>query len=54
MFPNKVPKNARNLAVYKADKINELGIEIYKDDRKIAEYLREECPNTEIVIVSSF
>jgi hypothetical protein len=30
MFPNKVPKNARNLAVYKADKINELGIEIYK------------------------
>ncbi len=52
MFPNKVPKNYRNLAVYKADKINDLGVDVYyEDDLRIVEFLREHCLEAEIIFV---
>ena len=54
MFPNKKPKNFRNLAMYKAEKINDLGVDVYyEDDLRIVEYLRSHCPNAEIVFVNS-
>ena len=52
MYPNKIKKNDRPSAQYKAKVINELGVsKYYEDDRRIAEFLERNCPNTEIVFV---
>ena len=54
MFPNKVRKNNRSLAKFKAEKINELGIEVfYEDDERIVKYLQMMCQNALIVQVPS-
>ena len=52
MFPNKTKKTNRSLAEYKARVINELEItKYYEDDRRIAEYLEDNCPLTKIIFV---
>ena len=52
MLPNGTKKTNKSLARYKADKINQLGIEIYyEDDLRIANYLIKNCPNVEIIFV---
>ena len=52
MYPNKIKKNNRSLAEYKASVINDLGITLYyEDDIRIADYLIENCPNTNVVLV---
>jgi len=52
MFPNKIRKNNRSLAEYKAKVINALGIGVfYEDDEKIVKYLQMMCQNALIVQV---
>lgn len=52
MFPNKIKKNNRSLAEYKAKVINELGVsKYYEDDTRIAEFLERNCPNAEIILI---
>ena len=52
MYPNKIKKNNVSLAEFKAKAINELGVrKYYEDDRRIANYLIKNCPNTEIILV---
>lgn len=52
MFPNKIKKNNRSLAEYKAKVINALGIGVfYEDDEKIVKYLQMMCQNALIVQV---
>ena len=54
MFPNKTKKNNRNLSIYKARVINELGISVfYEDDEWIVDYLESECQGTKIVLVEN-
>jgi hypothetical protein len=52
MYPNKIKKNNRSSAQYKAKVINELGVaKYYEDDVRIADYLIKNCSNTKIVLV---
>jgi len=52
MFENKIRRNNRTLSIYKAEKINELNVSLYlEDDERIAQFLIDYCPNTEIVFV---
>jgi len=52
MLPNGTKKTNQNLAIYKADQINDLDVDVYfEDDLQIVEFLKENCPNAEIVFV---
>jgi len=52
MFPNKVKRTNRSLAIYKAQKINELNVDLFlEDDERIAQFLRDHCSNTDIVLI---
>lgn len=54
MFPNKVRKNNGSLAEYKAKVIDKLGVgKYYEDDLRISEFLKNHCPNTEIIYVKN-
>ena len=54
MFPNKQKKTNRSLAQFKSSVINELGVtKYYEDDTRIAEFLKNHCPNTEIIYVKN-
>ena len=45
-----LPRTRLNMIVYKAFKINELGLKkYYEDDPKIVKALIKKCPNTEII-----
>lgn len=49
-----LPRTRFNMIVYKAFKINELGLKkYYEDDPKIVKGLIKKCPNTEIVQVKA-
>ena len=52
MFKIGLKKTLKSLCKYKSDMINRFDIEIYyEDDIKIAEYLRQNCSGTKIVVV---
>ena len=54
MFPNKKPKNNRSLAKFKSMEIIRWGVDVYfEDDKRIADYLSKNCPNTEIKFVKN-
>ena len=53
MYPNKIKRTNRSLAIYKAYKINKLCVTLYlEDDKRIAEFLMDYCPNTEVVLIN--
>jgi len=55
MYPNKLKKNNRSLAEFKATEINRWRVDKYfEDDKRIADYLIENCPNTEIIHIQKF
>jgi len=54
MFPNKIKKNNRSLAEFKASEINRWGVDVYfEDDERIADFLIKNCPNTEIIKIEN-
>jgi len=53
MFPVGMKKNNETLCKYKCHCINKLGLhKYYEDDKRIADYLRANCPDTEIILVT--
>ena len=52
MYPNKIRKDNRHLAEFKAAEIKRWWVNIYyEDDIKIANYLIKNCPNSKIVFI---
>jgi len=53
MYPNRVKRTNKRLSIFKAYKINELCVTLYlEDDKRIAEFLMDYCPNTEVVLIN--